>query len=107
MYKNTIPSRGETSQAKMDLVSNLPDLSPIRRSMSLLSKDDRDKVKEDVMKTVAALNEHQDYEDILQESKSIKKTNSTHKHNPEVAENSFEAVLSFNDDMKMLAMNAY
>lgn len=59
------------------------------------------------MKTVVALNELEAIENILEESRTVKKSELGHKHNPEVAENSFEAVLLFNDDMKILAMNAY
>ena len=95
------------TQAKSDMMSNLPNLDTIRKSISLLSKDNREKVREDVMKTVVAINELEVLENVMLESKTSFKSEFGHKHSPEVAENSFEAILTFNDDMKVLAMNAY
>ena len=59
------------------------------------------------MNTVVTITELETIEDMIQDSKTNVKSEHGHQHSPEVAENSFEAVLSFNDDMKVLAMNAY
>ena len=85
----------------------MPNLDSVRKSLSILSKGDREKVREDVLKTVVTMNELEAIEDLIKDSKSSKKSSYGHQHNPSVAENSFEAILSFNDDMKVLAMNAY
>ena len=105
-FKNRMPSRRtDLASAKSQL--NLPNLDSVRKSLSILSKEDRSKVREDVIKTVVTINELEAIENMIQESKSSAKSEFGHIHNPSVAENSFEAILSFNDDMKVLAMNAY
>ena len=53
------------------------------------------------MKMVVALSELETIEDMIHDSLS------EDQHDPSIAENSFEAIQSFNEDMQLLAMNAY
>ena len=63
------PRMTEMASAKSQLMKDLPNLDSVRKSLSILSKDGREKVREDVMKTVMALNELEVIEDIIQDSK--------------------------------------
>jgi hypothetical protein len=56
----------------------LPNLDSVRKSLSILSKGDREKVREDVLKTVVTMNELEAIEDLIKDSKSSKKSSYGH-----------------------------
>jgi hypothetical protein len=67
-FRNRMPRRTDLASAKSQL--NLPNLDSVRKSLSILSKEDRSKVREDVMKTVVTMNELEAIEDMIQDSQS-------------------------------------
>jgi acyl-[acyl carrier protein]--UDP-N-acetylglucosamine O-acyltransferase len=54
-YRQRMPQKISIETAKQEMMEALPDLSLVRKSITFLAKEDRDKVREDVMKTVVAL----------------------------------------------------
>ena len=64
------PKKSDLHSAKVDMVENLPDLSILKKSMSMISRDDRGKVRDEVTKTVVTLSELEAIENTIEDSRT-------------------------------------